>query len=96
MYKEGTIWTAVFQADKYAIDKLIDMNPDVINFRGAVGECPIHVLFLYGTNEHLSIARDLITRFPAIVTQIYNKPVNKYHCFVFLDYINIDILDVLW
>ncbi|CAF2901735.1 unnamed protein product [Rotaria sp. Silwood2] len=74
MYKDNTIWTAVFNADKTAIDHLIDMDPDIINARGAVGECPIHMLFLYATDKHLEIARDLIIRFPIIVTQIYNKP----------------------
>ncbi|CAF3846045.1 unnamed protein product [Rotaria sp. Silwood1] len=74
MYKDNTIWTAVFNADKAAIDRLIDADADVINMIGAVGECPIHMLFLYGTYTHLKIARDLIIRFPMIVTQIYNKP----------------------
>ncbi|CAF4142511.1 unnamed protein product [Rotaria sp. Silwood2] len=74
MYKDNTIWTAVFNADKTAIDHLIDIDPDIINARGAVGECPIHMLFLYATGKHLEIARDLIMRFPIIVTQIYNKP----------------------
>lgn len=77
MYKDDTIWTAVFNADKSAIEILIENDPDVIEMRGAVGECPIHMLFLYGTNEHLMIARDLITRYPKIVTQIYNKSVSK-------------------
>ena len=75
MYTDDTIWTAVFNADKNAIEKLIENDSDVINTRGAVGECPIHMLFLYETNEHLTIARDLITRFPRIVTQVYNKSV---------------------
>ncbi len=75
MYTDDTIWTAVFNADKTAIDDFIENDPDVINARGPVGECPIHMLFLYGTNEHLTIARNLITRFPKIVTQIYNNPV---------------------
>ncbi len=75
MYQDDTIWTAVFNADKTAIEAFIDSDPHVIHARGAVGECLIHVLFLGGTNEHLTIARDLITRFPQIVTQIYNNPV---------------------
>ncbi|CAF3456995.1 unnamed protein product, partial [Rotaria sp. Silwood2] len=74
MYKDNTIWTAVFNADKASIDRLIDADPEVINMRGAVGECPLHMLFLCGTYRHLEIARDLIIRFPMIVTQIYNKP----------------------
>ncbi|CAF5020481.1 unnamed protein product, partial [Rotaria sp. Silwood1] len=31
MYKDNTIWTAVFNADKAAIDRLIDADADVIN-----------------------------------------------------------------
>ncbi|CAF1221511.1 unnamed protein product, partial [Rotaria sordida] len=75
MYKDNTIWTAVFNADKTAINNLVDIDQDIIHTRGAVGECPIHMLFLYGSDAHLEIARDLIIRFPFIVTQIYNKPV---------------------
>ncbi|CAF3649292.1 unnamed protein product [Rotaria sp. Silwood1] len=77
MYKDNTIWTAVFNADENAINRLIDADPNIIMSRGAVGECPIHMLFLYGTDKHLKIARDLIIRFPMIMTQIYNKP--KYY-----------------
>jgi hypothetical protein len=76
MYKDDTIWTAVFNADKTAMEILIENDPNIIEARGAVGECPIHMLFLYGTNEHLRIARDLLIRFPKIVTQIYNKSVS--------------------
>ena len=96
MYKDNTIWTAVFNADKTAINNLVDIDPDIIHTRGAVGECPIHMLFLYGSNAHLEIARDLIIRFPIIVTQIYNKPVNIiifiYFCFCFICMIHIDYL----
>ncbi|UJR09267.1 hypothetical protein I4U23_013512 [Adineta vaga] len=75
MYKDDTIWTAVFSADKSAIEMLIKEDSDVINSRGAVGECPIHMLFLCGSDAHLEIARDLILRFPSTVTQIYHKPI---------------------
>ena len=77
MYKEDTIWTAVFSADKNAIEALIQTDPDVIYARGAVGECPIHMLFLCGSDAHLEIARDLILRFPEITTQTYHKPVRS-------------------
>ncbi|CAF1032280.1 unnamed protein product [Rotaria sp. Silwood1] len=77
MYKDNTIWTAVFNADKDAINRLIDADLNVIMSRGAVGDCPIHMLFLCGTDKHLKIARNLIRRFPTIMTQIYNKP--KYY-----------------
>ena len=95
MYKDDTIWTAVFNADKNAIEILIEKDPDVIELRGAVGECPIHMLFIYGTNEHLMIAQELITRFPRIVTQIYNKSVSKRFDFR-TDNDRLQILDLLW
>jgi len=95
MYKDDTIWTAVFRADKNAVEALIDADPNIINARGAVGECPIHMLFLYGTDEHLEIARDLILRFPTIVTQIYNEPVSV-DSLVFLLIIHVNALDILW
>lgn len=75
MHHGDTIWTAVFNADHDAINRFIDADPNLINVRGAVGECPIHMLFLCGTDKHFKIARDLILKFPDIVTQIYNKPV---------------------
>jgi hypothetical protein len=75
MYTDDTIWPAVFNADKNAIQSLIEADPNVVHARGAVGECPIHMLFLCGSEAHLEIAQDLILRFPSIVTQIYNKPV---------------------
>ena len=77
MYRDDTIWTAVFKADRLAIERLIELDANVVYARGAVGECPIHMLFLCGTDAHLSIARDLLRRFPAIVTQTYNKPVGS-------------------
>lgn len=96
MYTDDTIWKAVFHADKLAVERLIDDDPQVIDERGAVGECPIHLLFLIGSDEHLSIAQDLITRFPRIVTQVYNKPVSDQGegsiGFVF----ECDHLDLLW
>ncbi|CAF3806276.1 unnamed protein product [Rotaria sp. Silwood1] len=77
MHEDNTIWRAVYNADKIAIDHFIDADPDLINKRGAIGECPIHVLFLRGTDAHFDIARDLILRFPTIITQTYYS--SKYH-----------------
>jgi hypothetical protein len=39
-------------------------------------KCPVHMLFLYGTETHLNMARYLIAHFPYTITQIYNQPVN--------------------
>ena len=75
-HKRGTIWEAVRKAEQTTFEQLLDANPNNVNARGPVGECPIHMLFLYGTEAHLSLARYLIKRFPEVVVQIYNQPVS--------------------
>ena len=95
MHQENTIWTAVFRADHEAINRLIDEDSNLIYTRGAVGECPIHVLFLCGSETHLAIARDLLQRNPSMVTQIYNKPVRN-RCLLEYFVKFSEILDVLW
>jgi hypothetical protein len=79
--KGGTIWEAVRKADPEAMKRLVKEDPKNIDDRGPVGECPIHMLFLYGTETHLEMARYLITNFPRTITQIYNQPVNKRNIF---------------
>jgi hypothetical protein len=74
--KGGTIWEAVRKADEAAFQRLVNTDPNNVNARGPVGECPIHMLFLYGTETHLHMAQYLITNFPHTITQIYNEPVN--------------------
>ncbi|CAF3802067.1 unnamed protein product [Rotaria sp. Silwood1] len=76
-HKSGTIWEAVRKADRAELERLLDVDPNSIFARGPVGDCPIHMLFLYGTEAHLNIARHLITRFPETVVQIYNQPVDS-------------------
>ncbi|CAF3087395.1 unnamed protein product [Rotaria sp. Silwood2] len=71
--KGGTIWEAVRKADELAFKRLLDDNPNHADARGPVGECPIHMLFLYGTEAHLSMAQYLIGKFPHTITQIYNQ-----------------------
>ncbi|CAF1031094.1 unnamed protein product [Rotaria sordida] len=73
-HKGGTIWEAVRKADQAALERLLDTDHNSIYARGPVGDCPIHMLFLYGTGAHLNMARYLITRFPETVVQIYNQP----------------------
>jgi ankyrin repeat protein len=75
--KGGTIWEAVRKADEEGFKRLVTENPENVNARGPVGECPIHMLFLYGTETHLNMARYLITNFPHTITQIYNLPVSR-------------------
>lgn len=75
--KGGTIWEAVRKADEATFKRLLQANPSNADARGPVGDCPIHMLFLYGTEAHLSMARYLIINFPHTITQIYDKQVNS-------------------
>jgi hypothetical protein len=74
--KGGTIWEAVRKADEPAFQRLVNENRSNVDARGPVGECPVHMLFLYGTETHLNMARYMITHFPHTITQIYNQAVN--------------------
>jgi hypothetical protein len=74
--KGGTIWEAVRKADEAAFQRLVNTDQSNVDARGPVGECPIHMLFLYGTETHLQMARYLIKHFPRTITQIYNQPVS--------------------
>ncbi len=74
--KGGTIWEAVRKADEAQFKRLLDVDPKNADARGPIGECPIHMLFLYGTENHLKMARYLITKFPHTLTQTYNQAVN--------------------
>jgi hypothetical protein len=73
--KGGTIWEALRKADAAAMKDLVTIDGENVNARGPVGECPVHMLFLYGTETHLSMARYLIINFPHTITQIYNQSV---------------------
>ena len=71
----GTIWEAVRKADEDSFVRLVNSDPKNVDARGPVGECPVHMLFLYGTEIHLKMARYLIKKFPHTITQIYNLAV---------------------
>jgi hypothetical protein len=77
-HKGGTIWEAVRKADQAAFERILDSDPNNVNARGPVGECPIHMLFLYGTEAHLNMAQYLIKSFPETVLQIYNQAVSNF------------------
>lgn len=75
--KRGTIWEAVRKADEADFKRLVKLDPSNVDKRGPVGECPVHMLFLYGSETHLNMARYLITHFPYTITQIYNQDVSN-------------------
>jgi hypothetical protein len=74
--KGGSIWQTILKADQATLESLLDADPTIVEARGPVGECPIHMLFLYGSEAHLNMARYLIKRFPETIVQIYNQPVS--------------------
>ena len=76
--KRGTIWEAVRKADQPAMEGLVQKNPSNVDARGPVGECPIHMMFLYGTETHLNMARYIITHFPHTITQTYAQGVDAH------------------
>ena len=76
--KGGTIWEAIRKADEAGFKRLVNEDAENVDARGPVGECPIHMLFLYGSESHLQMARYLITQFPHTITQIYNQPVDFF------------------
>lgn len=78
--KGGTIWDVVRKADQDTFESLLAENPANADSRGAVGECPVHMLFLYGTEAHFTMARYLISHYPHTITQIYNQPVVDFYC----------------
>lgn len=73
--KGGTIWEAVRKADQPTMERLLREDGSNANARGPVGECPVHMLFLYGSETHLTMGRYLVSHFPHTITQIYNQPV---------------------
>jgi hypothetical protein len=80
--KGGSIWEVVRKADQTTMERLVKVDSSNVNARGPVGECPIHMLFLYGSETHLSMAQYIIKNFPHTITQIYNQAVifNRRFC----------------
>ncbi|CAF1503549.1 unnamed protein product [Adineta ricciae] len=72
-HKGGTIWEAVRKADQIGLERLLNADPNSVNERGPVGDCPIHMLFLYGTENHINMAQYLVRRCPETVIQAYDQ-----------------------
>jgi hypothetical protein len=70
------IWAIVRRADQTALERLVEADQDAIYARGHDGECPIHMLVLYGSETHLNMAKYLITKFLSLIMQSYNRPVS--------------------
>eukprot|EP00004_Rigifila_ramosa_P007689 TRINITY_DN1882_c0_g1_i1.p1 TRINITY_DN1882_c0_g1~~TRINITY_DN1882_c0_g1_i1.p1 ORF type:complete len:872 (-),score=247.67 TRINITY_DN1882_c0_g1_i1:13-2559(-) len=64
-----SIWGSLFANDKEAIQKLLAADPRAFHVKGAVGENPIHMAFLFG---HLELAMWMMQQDPTIISQIYS------------------------
>lgn len=53
------------------VEKSLRDDPNLIHARGAVGETILHLCFLYNKPAHLTIARNIINRFPQAITATY-------------------------
>lgn len=53
----GTIWNLILSADDEGVKRLCEENPKVMEQRGAVGELPLHMCFLFNSPKHLQIAK---------------------------------------
>lgn len=67
----GTIWNAVLNADQSAVRALCEADPSVIDLRGAVGDLPIHMCFLYNSPAHLELAKWIMNHYPHTITAQY-------------------------
>ena len=75
-HQNGTIWEAVRKPDEILFERLIQHDRSNVDVRGPMGECPIHMLFLYGTEKHFKLAQYLIIHFPHTLIQICDQDVN--------------------
>ncbi|CAF0946381.1 unnamed protein product, partial [Didymodactylos carnosus] len=69
----GTIWDIIRKADQASLEYMLSTDPSKVNERGFVGECPLHMMFIYGTDSHIEMAKYVIGKFPDATTQIYNQ-----------------------
>lgn len=58
-------------ADPSQVEKALRDDPNLINARGAVGETLLHLCFLYNKPVHLTIARNILQRFPQAINAVY-------------------------
>jgi hypothetical protein len=52
----GNIWNAVLSGDSALVQQLCEADPCVVEQRGAVGDLPIHMCFLYNSKKHIELA----------------------------------------
>jgi hypothetical protein len=81
--QSGTIWDIVRKGDMRALAALLAKEPGRVDERGFAGEQPLHMCFLYASEQHLDLAKYIISQFPKSITSIYTKTVTMRrptHC----------------
>ena len=53
---DGNIWSTLLRGDKEAVTRIVNADPSQAMVRGAVGEIPLHMAFLYNSPKHQEIA----------------------------------------
>ncbi len=53
---DGNIWSTLLRGDKEAVTRIVNADPSQAMVRGAVGEVPLHMAFLYNSPKHQEIA----------------------------------------
>eukprot|EP00455_Lapot_gusevi_P012680 TRINITY_DN1605_c0_g1_i4.p1 TRINITY_DN1605_c0_g1~~TRINITY_DN1605_c0_g1_i4.p1 ORF type:complete len:685 (+),score=183.66 TRINITY_DN1605_c0_g1_i4:122-2176(+) len=71
--KSGNIWNAVLNGDLDEVKRLVKKDPKVPYARGPLGEVPLHLCFLYGSEKHIQIARFFIDKYPDTIALMYEK-----------------------
>ena len=75
--KSGNIWSSLLAADFVEVKRILSIDPMQALERGAVGELPLHLAFLYNSDAHFEIAKFLIEKYPETISQVYLNP--EYH-----------------
>lgn len=69
----GTWQSMALAADRKGIMQLVEINENVINERGSVGDSLPLLLGLFNGEAHISILKELVTRYPHLIKDKYTK-----------------------
>lgn len=74
----SSIWNALLRADGKALEAIIaEHGVGILQERGPVGECPIHLAFLYNSPDHAEIIDIILAHDPLSVFAQYVG--DEYH-----------------
>ncbi len=92
----GTWQSLARTADRDGILKLVQECPAVLTDRGAVGETLCHLLLLFNTDKHCALARELITKYPELISDRYKKEPYTGENLLHIAIVNRNIEMVAW